>query len=412
MTEKSRYWSPSRTYEFIFKIGKVDLTPDLIALNVITSIDLPYQTFVLQFFVDSSEIILQEIYGQKPIELTANLLGTSQFPEESIKFELMYLNSPDLQMNIQVQNPQTVQKDRNMVTLTAVPRAAYKTMNTFVNDIYQGDNIQNAITSLVGKTGASVSYDTNKRNTETIDQMLIPPSTLYNNLKYINRTWGIHNGLTAIYCSYDNVVHIKNLTSKMNQAQAFTLYQLALDVDNTKTIDKCNDGKHFYTVEDLKTSYEGNSAFALLAPSLVYVVKPRDRLAQNIGVNLETFSQENGLISKNTEIFFDKSAINTSTRISVHKDHTGYDLSQSFINANLSKKISNITDMSASVERSIKLLNLMNVGESVQVTAKTNDTDKLGGRYILKSSELKFQKAKDWESSAVVYMIRTNRTIT
>jgi hypothetical protein len=202
------------------------------------------------------------------------------------------------------------------------------------------------------------------------------------------------------------------MTNKMRQAQTFTLYQLATDSDNTETIDKCNDGKHFYTTMPLSTKYEGNSVFALLAPTQIYVVKPRDRLFQNIQVNLEEFARTKGLIDKNKTIFFDKQALKTDTRVSIHKDHTGYEVDSSFINANMSTKIMNVTQLNASVERSLKILNLMNVGECVLVTSKTNEQDRLAGKYILRTSEIRFNKSKDWESSAVMNQIRTNRMIT
>ena len=410
MVDNKTYWSPSRTYEFKVKVGSYDLTNDLISLNIITSVDLPYQTFLMTFFVDPVDFITEEIFGQKPIHLTSYLLGTEQIPLETIDFELMYLNS-NMDMQTQIQDPSTQQKDRTQITISAVSRSAYITMNTIVNSIYQGGLVQHAINSLIGSVGASIEYDPNGRNDQTIDQILVPPSTLYKTLKYINRTWGIYNGASAIYCSYDNFVHIKNMTNKMAQAQTFTLYQLATDSDNTETIDKCNDGKHFYTTTPLTTKYEGNSVFALLAPRQIYIVKPRDRLFQNINVNLESFAKEYGLISKNNTIFFDKQALKTDTRTSIHKDHTGYEVDSTFINGNMSEKIAGVTELNASIERSIKILNLMNVGECVLVTSRTSDQDRLAGKYILRTSEIRFNKSKDWESSAVMNLMRTNRVI-
>ncbi len=411
MAEKSRYWSPSRTYELVLKIGNVDLTPDLMEFTIITSIDLPYQTFILKFFLDPNDIIVQKIYGQHPIKVTVNLLATEQYPLESTEFELMYLTS-DMQMIEEVQIPDKVQKERIPITISAVARKAYKTMNTYVNNIYQGNTVKSAIDDLITKTEATVKYDTNNQNARKIDQILVPPSTLYKNLHYINRTFGIFEGLPAFYCSYDNVVYIKNLTNKMKQAQTFTVYQLAMDVNNEKVFEKCNDGKHYYTIRDINTNYHGNSVFAFLAPQMIYVVKPRDRLEQMLTIDLETFTKTYGLISKSDQIFFDKSAITSDTRKTIYKDQTGYELTQTFINANDSKKISNISDMSIVIERSIKILNLMSVGESVEVTSPSVDSNQLAGRYILKTSEIRFNKVKDWETSAVIFLIRSNRTLT
>jgi len=55
---ETRFWSPSRTYEFEVKIADRDLTPDLYKLTILTSIDFPYQTFVMEFFLDPNDLIL------------------------------------------------------------------------------------------------------------------------------------------------------------------------------------------------------------------------------------------------------------------------------------------------------------------------------------------------------------------
>jgi len=44
MAQKSRYWTPDTTYNIILKVGNIDLTPDLVSLRIITSIDLPRLT--------------------------------------------------------------------------------------------------------------------------------------------------------------------------------------------------------------------------------------------------------------------------------------------------------------------------------------------------------------------------------
>ena len=413
--DNSRYWSPTRTYEFELKIGKVDLTADLYSLTILTSIDLPYQTFLLQLFLDPKDIILDEIYGQTPLKLKSRLYATSSsIVLEEINFELMYLSS-DMPIEITPMNSQiqtNMQKDRSTVTFTCVARNAYTTMNTLVNSVHQGKNVSSIISEMISSVGATLNYDLQGQNSEVIDQVLIPPSTLYKNLRYINRTFGIYDGMAAMYCSHDNVVNIKNLTKKMKKSDQFIIYQLPTDADNTKTIESCNDGKRFYTTENMHTKYKGNSAFAYLAPRMRYIVKPKDRLFSSIDIELESFAQEYGLISKGNNIFYDNKALPTATRVSLHKDHTGYELTESFINAKLSRNICAITELSVIVQQSMKILNLMNVGEAVKIDTKIESTRDFTGLYILRASHITFLKRTDWESSATLYLMRTNRSIT
>ena len=408
---KSRYWVPSRTYEIVLKIGTRDLTNDIYGLSIISSVDIPYQTFFLEIVLDSNDIILEEIYGQTPMKLSVILQATDAYPLERVDFELMYLDS-DLILTTKTQNPQDVQKDRTPITVTAVSKKSYKTMNTFVNNIFQGGTVEQAITSLVNGTGAKLKYDTNGKNIEKIDQILIPPSSLYKNLKYINRQFGIFDGAPAIFCSYDNTVYIKNMTSKINAAQVFTIYQLGLGSANDDIIKKSNDGKTFYTTDPITTTYKGNSVFATLAPRMIHIVSPRDRLSHIIDVDLQTFAKKYGIVSKANRMFFDTSTISEKSRISINKDHTGYELTDSFVNANTSLKVANITEMNIKIEKSLRILNLMDVGESVQVTSRNSNSQDVTGRYILKGSEINFLKGQDWESTANLFLMRTNRTIT
>jgi len=409
MVEKSRYWTPNRTYEFILKIGDIDITNDLHRVSILSSIDVPYQTVVIDLIIDPNDILLDQIYGQKPLKLTSNLLATDQYVMESIDFELMYLSS-DLPINQKATIADGVQKDRAEVSIVTVVRKPYKTMNYFVNDISHGTTIDNVIQNLVSKTGATLKMDIAGRNTQVIDQILIPPATLYKTIMYLNSTFGIYNGMPSVHCSHDNVVHIKNLTKKMSDSQAFTVYQFALDSDNLDLINKADNGKNFYTRRDIDTMYKGNSVFGVLAPKMNFVVKPRDRLSYTIPITLETFAKTYGLISKNNKIFFDKTAISSDSRITTYKDHTGYELDSTFINSNISKNISHITETSVVVEQSMRLLNLMKVGESVQLISRNTETAPVTGRYILHRSELKFTKARDWSSSGLLTLIRTNRS--
>ena len=413
MANKSRYYTPTRTYEFEVKIGDLDYTPDLYKITIFTSIDIPYQSFILEFFFDPNDIIIEKIYGQTPIKLTARLFGYEypNIPQEEIVFELMFIKetTPLLMLS---KTPENIQKDRAPITIMAVPRTPFITMSTFVNDIFYGSTVESAIQSLVtNNTTASLKYDQSGKNTDKIDQILIPPSTLYECIRYINRTFGIFNGTGVIFTSYDNKIFVKNLTKKITSSHKFTVWQLAIDADNSKILEKTGDGITFYTRQEIKTDYKANSMFALLAPNMKHIVKPRDRLSYTFNIGLEQFSKDYGVISKTNKIFYDSGAL-SDKRVKIYKDHTGYDLSRAFINADISRKISKLTDIKIQLEGEMKILNLMEVGEGILFNSGTETARDLTGKYILSSSELSFQKSKDWESAANITLSRTNRTIT
>ena len=410
--DRSRYWSPSRTYEFELKIGKVDLTPDLVSVNILTSIDIPYQTFILQITMDPNDVILEKIYGQTPLKLKSRLYATSQAViQEEIDFELMYLSS-DIPMGLSVPTPENIQKDRYMFKIVCVARQAYTTMNWVVNSVHIGKTLQESVKTMVDTSpNTKLKYDTQGSNKEVIDQILVPTSTMYKNLQYLNKTFGFYDGMAAMFCGHDNTVYVKNLTAKMTTSNKFVLYQLPLNQDNRKIIDKCNDGINFYTTEPIETSYQASAAFAYMAPKLKFIVKPKDRLFHTIDIELEQFSKDYGLISKGDKIFYDNKAMSTN-RVSIHKDHTGYELNENFIRSKYSRRVSTFTELTVQVANSMKILNLMDVGEAVKLNTQITPTRDFTDMYILRASEITFLREKDWESLGKLHLIRTNRTTT
>jgi len=407
---ETRFWSPSRTYEFEVKIADRDLTPDLYKLTILTSIDFPYQTFVMEFFLDPNDLILEKIYGQQEIKLSAKLMATAPgLVNDQIDFSLMYLSGS---IPLRIQNTMQTRTDvqRSPITITAVSRKSFTTMSTYVNDVFENTSLNNIILQLVSQAKGELKQDVVGRNTEVLDQVLVPPTTLYQALKYLNRTFGIFNGWLALWCSHDNKVYLKNLTSKMKSSYLFSIYQFASNVDNDKIIETLEDNI-YYTKYDVKTSYTGNTKFAIYAPTMKHIVKPKDKLSETIQLDLESFCQSYGLISQKNKIFFDKSAINVSNRQRVYKDHTGYEANQAFINSNMAEEIGDLSEIEIKLERFLKLKNLMNVGEAVTFISKIDDYQDLTGVYILRSSQLNFIKGKDWEASADLKLIRTNRII-
>jgi len=419
---QARYWVPSRTYDFQLKIGKKDYTNDLYKLTILTSIETPYQTFIVDMFLDPNDIILEEIYGQTPLKLTVRFLGpvVGTIPNtelERISFDLMVVSSDFSAPQAEVINSDAAatpgHKDRRPFTITAVSRNSYKTMNTIVNGVYFGQSVASVIRSLVNTNlrGITLEYDTIGRNNEPIEQVLVPPTTIYKAIRYLNKLFGIYNGIYTTYCDYNNVLYIKNMSSRIKTTHAFTIWHLATNVDSRDVIEKEDEKTTiYYTWEDVQTSYSGNSIFSSLAPVNRFIVTPRDRLSETIDVNLEEFGGQYGLISKGKKMYFDSEAIDDTTRIAYYKDHTGYETTDSFINANLSKILAEMSTLTINVYQYMYIEPLLKVGEAVQIHSKVTNMQQLTGKYILKGSEIIFSRVKDWESAARLYLIRTNRT--
>lgn len=409
MAVDDKYSKPKVSgYEFKLKIGDSNYSSDLYRVVIASSVTSPYQTITLELFVDPSDIILERIYGQTLIKLSVGMLMPTGIPIDFIDFELFVVDSNFPISPSRVQQTTGKQKDRSPFSIITVCREAFKTMTTLVNKVYYNDTLKNIITDLVG---GSILYDSEDENLEKIDQVLIPPSTLYKSIKYLDRTFGLYSGIPVVFCLHDNIVRVFNLTKRIEKSQVYTMYHLASDdKENTKIIKKTMDGKNYYTYDALETTYTGNSLFSVMAPKLRFIVKPRDTLSYQIEENLEDVCLEQGIISKNKKVYFDSGGLPTDKRTRYYTGQTGYEYTDTFIKSFISKQISGLTTVRFNIENNLPLLNLMKVGEPVKLNVGTLEMAQFAGKYILKASQITFEKTADWNAVCNITLIRTNKS--
>ena len=423
MPETTRFYSPIRSYNFEMKIKDIDFSNDLTSVKILSSLSTAYQIVLLELLVDPSDLILNDIFGSDPINLHVHLLGQEPIPSglEEVDLELMYLNS-EFKLIEEVSSPAGIQKDRSPVTITTVCRQPFKTMSTLVNEVYAGTTVRQILTDLASKVQANLEYDSDDENTETIEQVCIPPTTFYKIIKehdpgsddpfdgYLDKKFGLFGGVPGVFCQHDNKVYVKNLTAKMKKSQTFTVHQLVSNSDNKDIIEASTDGKTFYTYNLINTDYSGNAKFAVLAPTLRYIVNPRDSLYYVVEQDLEDICSTYGLICQNKTIQTD-SNISKTARITYDNSGTGFEKSGIPYDAKVARTIADLSTVSMDLEWNLPILNLMNVGEPVKFSTKIVPYIDLTGQYILWSSDLSFAKAGDWSSVARINLVRTNKKI-
>ena len=260
--ERSTYWNPSRNYEVSCKVGKVDLTNDLVQMSIISSVETPYRTYVLDLFLDPDDMVLEKIYGQTPIKLSIKTYGTSEnIPHEIIQTNLMALGTKyDLLMKDT--DPQIPDKIRSATRIRAIPIEGYRTMTSFVNGVYLESKLSTIVSSLVSQAGGSLNYDSEGANENIYDQIVVPPAPLYKALKYLDRTFGFFNGLAGIYSSSTQIqrksnsaivanikptVFIRNMTAEKNRSNIIVT-QLSTDNRNQEDLLNIYDG-YFHCME-------------------------------------------------------------------------------------------------------------------------------------------------------------------
>lgn len=399
-------WTPSTSYEFELFINDQDYSNDLVRIEIRSSVSNPYQNVNLELYIDSTDLITKGIYGQDKIKLSVILKGETQASDERVDMELMFLRiRTDYSMQRATQSELAEQIERTSIMIETLLRDPYISMNTQVNQLFVGQTPQNIITQLVNTyTNAKLEYDTNARNPLVIDQFLVPPSTLYRAILYLDRTYGVFKGILSTTCSFDNTIKIQNLSKKIQSEKAFVVYLLATDIDNSKIL-QSDDPTVFYTKQPVELLHRGNSIVSDVGPDLSYMVKPSNELYKEIQLNTNNTALENGITTKRQGIDYDSNAIK---RRVFHTNNTGYDKDEIFARASLAKAVAHTSTLSIGLQHNLPILNLMRVGSSVNFIPQVTDYTPMGGFYILRSSEIGWIRSKVWESWARIYLIRSN----
>jgi len=415
MPEKAgeRVFLNTRSYDCQVVIKDTDYTADLDRVRIVSSLTAPYQSIYLDVFIDQNDIILSKLYGQDKIKLKVRLLEQTQFPKEEIDFELIYISS-NYSLVTKEQLSEGKQKDRIPVSILAVPRIPLRTASTLVNKIYFNRTAKEIVEDLVSSfTDASIEIDSDGINDMIIDQCCVPPTTLVKALSYLDRTFGIFDGPYVHFIDRDNKIHIMNLNKKFNKDQAFAVYHLAQRAKTQEVIEKCTDGKNFYTFYPINSDYSGNTMYSILAKNQRFIVKPRDTLSHTIELNMDDVISEYGAVWKNPKSYVDDEIMKNRTKF-YYKD-TGYDYDDSFALSKLTKILSQMSAIDVLLERNLPILRLMEVGRNVKLIEQHNELTDISGKYILRSSDLSFKRGADagadWEATAAIKLIRTNKTI-
>jgi len=425
MPEPKAYYQQDRLYKLIVKIKDLDYSNDLIAVDFASSLSTAYQVVDLTFSIDPNDVIIGEIFGGEPIKLSITLQRQATFPGPRLDIELMYVKSEFmLTEKTAASTVGTMSiKDRAPLTITTVARKPYTTMTTLVNDVFIGTSVRSILTSLASKVNATLKFDSDGENTEAIDQVCIPPTTFYKIIKEYNRMnedvfdgfldqrFGLFMGTPGVFCQYDNIVYVKNLTSKLKKSQTFTVYQLASGTSKEmqkKIFDGVSKGDIFYTYDTISTDYSGNAKFAQLATDINHIVRPDNTISKIITQDLETVAKTYSLFysQNNTNLYIDEAA----KRKKYYNEDTGYNSSPTLFNSRFGRLLSDLSSVSLNLERNLPVLNLINVGECVKFKPQTIEYNDLEGKYILWSSLIRFRRpAGSWETTATINLARTNK---
>ena len=410
---------PKQSYSFDVVIYNTNYSTELQQVRIVASIYLPYLIYVLEFLVDSNDLIQEKIYGQNFIKFKLNSAGDDGFLFDSDYVELMVIHSSFLLTQKDALSREK-QIDKTPFQVICVERKNFSIATQMINDVFHGKKIKEILEDIVkNKLKSKLEIDEEGLNNKIIDQIIIPPISFCSAIrKYLDKPFGIYDGPYQIKINHSDIkngessIIIRNLSKQMNSSHII-VHQLATNnPDNIKVIEKCGDGTNFYTYSIHKSNFNANPVFAAMATVAKHIIKPKDSLYGIIQQKLDEVCKRSGLMSKkDANIPYDEIL---KSRIKYYTDNTGLDKEdKTFANAMMSKRISSLANITVNVERSFKLNNLLEVGKPVKFKPYVTEYANLAGNYILSGTDLKFTKDKalQWNSTATIRMIRSHKEI-
>jgi hypothetical protein len=403
---------PTRSYDITLSINNNQDTlysKFLEEIRIETSLVSAWTAVTLEIFIPPHVIIKDKLYGQDTITLKLDLLGQDETIKENTELDLLMISS-EFEVPVTTEMATGSQEDRTIMRIQTVTRIPFITMTTMVNKVYgvhMSPMTPKQIIDDMISTYAPNVEETEWGTGDSIDiikQVCIPPTTLYDAINYIDSTFGIFEGVSGIFCRYDNTIFIRNLAEEI-------LKQPSMIIEHMTTSDnpvlKEEDKSKVLTYDNIHTSYTGNAKFSYYGKTLKHIVLPDDKLSETIELDLETISQENGC-SDGSEIPIHKDL----ERIRYYIAHGGFGESEVFAKSMMAKSIYDMTRSRINIEKNILIEPLLNVGASILLGIKTLEHKPIGKKYILLSTDIKLHRTEaGWEATAALELVKTNRTV-
>lgn len=413
---------PARSYKINLKIKGENYTNDVSRVRISSSLATGYQIITITINISPQTIILKKLYGQDEILLDILKLDADEQITETMNFDVMFFNSSfDVPLSDEIVTGN--QEDRASFDLITVPRLPFETMTQMVNPVFginpgavgpwtgpktTKEMVETIVNELV-VSGPKLEYDTENENKDKILQCCIPPTSFIKCVKEIDKNFGLFSGATALFCDYDNTLRIMNLSTRIKKNYDLFVEHLTTESKESDLEKATNNKKNFYTYDNLFTNYVGNSKFGVMGKTIKHIVLPSDELFHIIEQDLSTVCKEAGLIDKTKTVDFVNKSVAKRTKYYI--DNNGFETSKIFAVSLLAKQVADMSRLAFSVERNLAIENLIKPGVCVKIKIKTHEHQDLSGKYILFSSDLVWNKTAEWETTAALELLRTNKTI-
>lgn len=406
-------------YDVEFTIDGKDHTPNVQSVRIINSIFAVFQTVMVEFRIDSQDVVSQEIYGQKPVKLIIRLMTDDKQEKDQYEIEIYTLY-------VMGSKPQKPQNERqhplsNRVTLIGVPKQPWDYMTTPVNYLSKNTNPKSpydVVNDMIDKYLVGVKKDIVDKNKNSYagEQIPIPPMNFACAVDYLNERYSIFKGPLFYQCIFEeNTLSMWDLGRKIDEPEVLKIYTLAHGKKEKPEIyeNSGRDDKTFYTYSNVIFKTRSNVLAAGENYEHNFIMKPRDQLYNTRTVNAkkiyDTFLPKDGGgewlihddLKKQNKRWYGRSFV-------------GVDLNEALITSKMASKFLIQSEAKIRLDRNIRLKNLFKVGVPVKLQAETANYMRYHGKYLIKGTAITLTRdtSSHYKGIADVHVFRSNVLLT
>jgi hypothetical protein len=416
MAEKTIY-PKGRNYRFTVKVGKKDISQWLDSCKVVNTMNSIYPIVSMIFKMDCDEVLTEDMFGQNLIDFSIISEKEDQQIVEVLDLKLLYLQS---NLNLVTKSPmsQNVEQSREPIVMTTLIYPCYVAMSKKVNPFFEepaNTSPLDIVQQVYLEQGFEAEVDPENKNETPINQLLVPTMSTNKFINYMHDTYGLFKGPMFRYCSWDNVskqplLQLWDSSRKIKKEQIATIFHLSSYSDQgyvKSIVNKCSDGKHFYTSSPLRILNTTNASVARYNYEKTMILHPDDLLFHKIKKTADEMTKQYGVTDQVKSMMFYDGMKNNIDNYMIGLKGLGYD--DSALTSKFSEQYQNTSCLKLTLVRNVQIEGLMKIGNPILLYPSTTEYLKFKGKYILQSSDITWSKgdSEQWNCNVDLELFRS-----
>jgi len=402
-------------------------------VEVFASLRTPYHSVKIQLLCNARVWAANQVYGRDDYSLLIIKMTEDQHPEAPVFLSLTCIHT-DLPLTFKGQGTKNNDPySMDPVTIYCIVNSTFTLMNTPVNKwISEKTPVtpMEAVDILIANflqpdPTLRVLIDKSNQNEEKLPQLIIPPMSFVDALRFLDQSFGLFSGPAFYFAMFPlsktdpkpmekKTLYIHDLSTQIKKSEMWKLYVLGMDGNASKEIsEELKRDDRFYTFDTIQHIFTGNEDVLLQGGKNVVISKPTNKLYKYTEMSIDDLKMS-GLWDGPPS--FEEAALTSKRTVFRNKNVSGTNDGNAFITSQLSRRMSGSSEIQFTIFRNITLKHLLKIGVPVEIDPQVEEYQMYRGKYIVSGSRIIFDKTSGggtkhgdyWTITAEMRAIRSN----